>query len=248
MEEALEFAEYLPLSFKTESERDYLTFLWEAFEANCASGKYQFAFIAYHMLTMSFVYFKVWQIKTARKHDFEKGLIGFARNEAKLLAAKSPFDFSIENEASILRMFRLLSCDNSKIGKYEALVRDRNDSAHSNGQINFRTEQGLSAKMAEVLRIAREIEAHSRPVIEELYRDFLTRSFDPEERQYTDTLDQIREELVHANYLSQQDIAFCRAFDIAQLASHEEFGQIVTLHEALIGAYAEDEPQPAGAA
>jgi hypothetical protein len=78
-------------------------------------------------------------------------------------------------------------------------------------------------------------------VIEELYCDFLTRSSDPEERQYTDTLDQIREELVHANYLSQQDIAFCRSFDIGQLASHVEFGQIAILHEALRGAYPEEE-------
>ena len=26
-------------------------------------AKYQFAFLAYHMLTMSFVYFNIWQIK-----------------------------------------------------------------------------------------------------------------------------------------------------------------------------------------
>ena len=38
-------------------------------------GKYQFAFLAYHMLTMSCVYFNIWQIRQTRPEDFEKGLI-----------------------------------------------------------------------------------------------------------------------------------------------------------------------------
>ena len=63
MEEAAELANYLPLSFKSEKEEEYIRFLWDAFETNYTHGKYQFAFLAYHMLTMSFVYFNIWQIK-----------------------------------------------------------------------------------------------------------------------------------------------------------------------------------------
>ena len=47
-------------------------------------GKYQFAFLANHMLTMNCVYFNIWQIKQARPADFKKGLIGFARDEKAL--------------------------------------------------------------------------------------------------------------------------------------------------------------------
>ena len=46
MEEAAELANYLPLSFKTESEQEYIQFLWEAFESNYENKKYQFAFLA----------------------------------------------------------------------------------------------------------------------------------------------------------------------------------------------------------
>lgn len=46
MEEALELGNYLPLLFKTQSEQDYIRFLWEAFESNYTHGKYQFAFLA----------------------------------------------------------------------------------------------------------------------------------------------------------------------------------------------------------
>jgi len=70
MEESSELGNYLPLSFKTESEQEYIQFLWEAFESNYENKKYQFAFLAYHMLTMSFVYFNIWQIKQNEPKDF----------------------------------------------------------------------------------------------------------------------------------------------------------------------------------
>ena len=54
MEDATELAEFLPISFQTPKEQEYIEFLWDAFETNYAHGKYQFAFLAYHMLTMSF--------------------------------------------------------------------------------------------------------------------------------------------------------------------------------------------------
>ncbi|MEQ1740914.1 MAG: hypothetical protein ABL869_00205 [Candidatus Nitrotoga sp.] len=59
MEEAAKFADYLPLSFKTPKEQEYIEFLWDAFETNHTLGKYQFAFLAYHILTMRFFYFQL---------------------------------------------------------------------------------------------------------------------------------------------------------------------------------------------
>lgn len=99
MEEAVELANYLPLSFKTPKEQEYIEFLWDAFETNYTHGKYQFAFLAYHMLTMSFVYFNIWQIKQNEPGDFANGLIGFNKDVEKgLLAATSPFSFSVVQE------------------------------------------------------------------------------------------------------------------------------------------------------
>ena len=63
MEEAAELGDYLPFSFNNPQEQEYVTFLGEAFETNYTHGNYQFAFLAYHMLTMSFVYCNIQQIK-----------------------------------------------------------------------------------------------------------------------------------------------------------------------------------------
>lgn len=152
MEEAAELSNYLPLSFKTRSEQDYIAFLWDAFETNYTHDKYQFAFLAYHMLTMSIVYFNIWQIRQTWPEDFEKGLIGFGKDtEKNLLEATSPFVFSTVNESSILRLLKLIACDNGKIGTYAKLVDDRNKTAHANGNIFFSTQAALDAKVTEIV-------------------------------------------------------------------------------------------------
>ena len=115
MEEAAELGDYLPLSFNSPNEQEYITFLWDAFETNYTHGKYQFAFLAYHMLAMSFVYFNLWQIKKTEPKNFEMSLIGFRKDvEKNLIASTSPFDFSIVNERTILRILKLIACDNGR--------------------------------------------------------------------------------------------------------------------------------------
>lgn len=242
MEEAAELANYLPLSFKTPKEQEYIEFLWDAFETNYTHGKYQFAFLAYHMLTMSFVYFNIWQIKQTEPKDFAMGLIGFGKDvEKSLLEATSPFVFSTVNERSILRFLKLIACDNSKIGTYAKLVDDRNESAHPNGNIFYSTEKALDVKITEILRVVAEIQTHSKPLIKHCYREFLVQNSDAEEREYPDAADQIREVLIHGNYLSQKDIEICLAFAVESLADHHGIEGIRELHGALAKTYkAED--------
>src|SRR5664280_2025210 len=229
MEEAAELANYLPLSFKTPKEQEYIEFLWDAFDTNYTHGKYQFAFLAYHKLTMSFVYFNIWQIKQTEPGDFEKGLIGFGKDiEKSVLGATSPFVFSTVNERTMLRFLKLIACDNSKIGTYAKLVDDRNETAHPNGNIFYNSAAALDIKIREILRVVGEIETHCRPVIERCYCDFLLQSHDPEEREYPGDDDQIREVLIHPHYMSQKDIDYCAAFDVTQLSTHPNFQGIRT--------------------
>jgi|SRR5271157_198892 len=238
MEEAYELANYLPLSFKSPKEQEYIEFLWDAFDTNYKHGKYQFAFLAYHMLTMTFVYFNIWQIKQTERRDFEMGLIGFNKEiEKSLLEATSPFVFSAVNERSILRFLKLIACDNSMVGTYAKLVDDRNESAHPNGNIFYSTEAALDLKVTEILRVVDEIQCHSKPVIEHCYREFLLQNHDPDEREYPDPEDQIREVLIHGNYLSQKDIEICLRFDLGTFTARPEYKNMCVLHDALVATY-----------
>ena len=238
MEEASELANYLPLSFKSPKEQEYIEFLWDAFETNYTYGKYQFAFLAYHMLTMSCVYFNIWQIKQTKPSEFEMAMVGFNKDlERELLAATSPFTFWRVNESSVLRFLKLIGCDNAKVGTYAALVKERNDTAHSTGNIFFSTQAALDTKVMEILRVVDEIQDHSKPVIEHCYREFLIGNHDPDERAYPDPADQIREILIHENYLSQKDIEICLDFGLDVLGEHPAIEGIRSLHECLKSEY-----------
>ena len=194
----------------------------------------QFAFLAYHMLTMSFVYFNLWQIKKTEPKNFEMSLIGFGKDvEKKLIVSTSPFVFSTVNERTVLRILKLIDCDNDKIGTYAKLVKDRNQTAHPNGHIFFSTQAALDTKITEILRVVSEIQTHSKPVIARCYREFLLHSHDHEEREYPDATDQIREVLIHENYMSQMDIMLCLAHDLSDLRECGEVAQIEELHNCL---------------
>lgn len=242
IEEAARLEVYLPLSYRTPKERDYVRFLWEAFDTNVEHGKYQFAFLAYHMLVMSFVYFNIWQIRLVRPGPFETAMVGFSKDvEKNLMAASSPFVFSAVNERSVLRFLKLIQCDNAKIGTYAKLVDERNDTAHANGNIFFNSEAELTRKVRDVLRAVEEIQSHSAPAIGEGYESFLVASQDPEVREYTDDDQQIEEVLVKQFYMSASDIAFCRQYDIRGLSDEVGYTAIQALHEALATLYPPEE-------
>lgn len=241
IEEADQLEGFLPISYRTAKEQEYVRFLWEAFNDNCASGKYQFAFLAYHMLTMCFVYFNIWQIKLIKPEGFATALIGFGKDlEKELLEATSPFTFSVVNESSVMRFLKLIECDNAKIGAYTKLVKDRNETARSNGNIFYSFEDELAVKVRDVLRLVSEIQGHSEGIIVEGYKKFLSESADPEEREHIEIQDQVREVLIHESYMSLVDLDFCANFNIAGFNDHPHFAEIEALH-AEVKAWVEGE-------
>lgn len=242
MEEFYLLMEYLPSSFKNEKDGEYVAYLRDSFEQNYKNGKYQFAMLACHMLYMSFVYFSVWQIKNSRPDDFKKSLIGFSKDdEVSLLSASSPFAFWAINEARIFRFLKLIGCENEAIGKFAKLVQQRNDIAHSNGNIFYTDSFIADQKVREVLVQANSIQQCVTPVIHDCLRCFLLDSWNEDEREYHDSIDQIREVLVHPNFFSPKDIEACLAFDIDSLTNHEHFGAIKALFEAFVGAYRQND-------
>ena len=148
MEEAFELADYLPVSYKTHSEGEYIKFLWDAFESNYISEKFEFSSLAFHLLYMSFVSFSIWQIRLVREQDFKNALIGFqAPDENKLLDADTPFKF-YENlkESQIFRFLKLIGCENAQVGEFSKFVKRRNKIAHPSGTVFFNDKVSIDAE------------------------------------------------------------------------------------------------------
>jgi len=119
MDEALELRSYLPLPFKTKGEEQYIQFLWDAFQSNYESEKYEFSGFAFHLLYMSFVSFVIWQIRLAREPAFRFALVGFELEAEKaLLEADNPFKFYERlREAQIFRFLKLIGCEIDEVGR-----------------------------------------------------------------------------------------------------------------------------------
>jgi hypothetical protein len=237
---ALDILKFLPSRFKDKNEGEYINYLWECYESNYLSKKYQFSFIAYHMLFMSFVYFNIWQIKSVRKEDFDKLKLGFSDDFGN---ATNPFMYSTEGESRIFDLLKYLCASHSDvkalIGQYKRLVRERNDIAHANGNIPFRNVTYLETRVNDIIRYAGEIQQYSKPVIQECFEKFLIDSQDEELRQYFDLTEQINEVLIHEHYLSQKDLEFCLQYDITQLTEQPKYDEIEKIFEILKSEYAE---------
>lgn len=235
MEEGWLILYYLPTSYKTKSEADYVDFLWNTFKTNYEAERYQFAFLAFHMLYMCFVYFKIWQIKTNQPEDFKKALVAFNKDiEKDLLSASSPFTFSKVPESNVFRFLKLVGCENDKIGCYTKMVRDRNDIAHSNGNIFFNSIETIDEKIKEILELVEEIQKQSKPIIQKCFSDFLLESKDPENWEYIDIKDQLREILIHKNYLSQWDISNCFDYNFEIIATENTYDTMLKLTDTLM--------------
>ena len=239
MEDALPILEYLPATFKTPGEQEYIRFLWAAFETNYEYEKFQFAMLPYHMLYMSFVYFSVWQIKQMRPKDFGHAAIFIPNEERKMLTtATSPFTFSVVNERSIFKFLKLIGCEDQHTGPFAKLVDIRNELAHSNGLISCRDQAAANRRIFDVLKQVAAIQNHMMPVLYECLRAFLIESCDPNVgRQHEDPSEQIQELLVHKHYFSRKDIEACSRFDIQTMSDEPQFPQIKILFEEFVGLY-----------
>ena len=213
---------YLPQRYKTQDEENYITFLWESFELNYQNEKYQFAFIAYHLLFMTYVYFQLWKIYAAHTDNFRRSVLGFGkirelfedleernkRNEAAGNPPEQfyPFNFAEENESTIMTFFHLIGCDKSKIGTYKKLIKDRNEIAHANSKMVFVSSADIDQKIDQILRLVEEIHQHSCNTATECLNNFLLNDSDIDTREYIDDYDQISEVLIRGHYLSQKNI------------------------------------------
>jgi hypothetical protein len=241
MDDAERIFDYLPISYGNSNEQEYITFLWDAFQTNYFNEKYSFAFLAYHMLFMCFVYFEIWQIRENLHEDFYKAMVGFKKEtEVELIKATTPFALWQINESSVLRFLKLIGMDNADVGECANLVKERNNVAHSNGNIFFRNKGDIDSKINEILRCIAKVQSHSTSVIHRCLEEFLLESADVENREFLETTDQVREILVHNNYLSQKDIEIARQYDINQLSGHDQYDNVQELYNALIILYTDE--------
>jgi len=249
IEDAQRIFDYLPVEYKTQIESGYVDFLWDAFTTTYENQKYQFAYIAYHMLFMCFVYFQLTKIYLNIPEDIKKVLIftGKAQSavdnyEQKLKEAEAkkqtashfdPFSLSGENERTIVGLFVSIGCDRNTIKRLRDLVDERNSVAHSNGNINFSVQSSLDEKIDEIIDCIDHIHQNTLSTIIDCVKRFLVESSNPEENEYSLAEDQVREIFIRKNYLSTLDLIQARNFPIEELENEEGYLYILELARSI---------------
>lgn len=236
MEEAYQIFSYLPIRYRNDEEAEYVQYLWKAFENNYHNGQYQFAFMSYHMLFMCFVYFTIWKIKSIHPKDFEKISLGFDECIEK---SCSPFGYSQENESKILLIFKFWGMG-ERIGEYKKLVKERNNIAHSNGNIFYKDQQSIDYKITEVIKFCEEIQRKTKVTIEQSYKEFLSKNHSVEDSAYSTLKELLFDEFISKHYISEKDMQLCSEYSISSLVSSDNYNAICNIHTEIVKLYIEE--------
>lgn len=143
--------QFLPLNYSSSTESEYVSFWWETYTANIEQQNYHVAFLAFHMLYMTAIYFMLYRISKLHRLPYEHSLFHMAHDdETYYLSINSAFSFSKMNERGVFRFLKIAGADQNLIKDVSKFIEDRNNAAHAKGAIFFKNNpDGLSDRISE---------------------------------------------------------------------------------------------------
>ena len=144
-DELYKMLEYLPEEFTDETEGKYIDALMLATETSYENGLYQFAYIQYHMLFMTAVYYALLKVSIFHEEELDAALYYLLkdrcsefRSESNKKSGKLYFgSFAKISESDVFMLFRTVGLDSNLLGELQKLVQERNRYAHANGQLQL---------------------------------------------------------------------------------------------------------------
>jgi hypothetical protein len=173
MEEYLKMIlRHLPMQFADYEANDFVKYLSEAYSENIEKDKYQFAFIAFHMLYMTFCYKIQWFLKAQKNKKIEESIEEFLKSNKKKFI-NGLFDLSLFNESDTLyHLLHSLGFDIVDTNEHKKCVDIRNNCAHANGKIRY-DEKKISDYIEEEIEFMEKIQKKLHKELKKLLEDFL---------------------------------------------------------------------------
>ena len=248
-DELYKILEYLPEEFEDETEEKYIDALMLATQTSYENGLYQFAYVQYHMLFMTAVYYAILKVSVLHKEELEKALYYLLkdryadfRKETNTKNGKLYFgSFAIINESDVFMLLRVVGLDSDLLGELQKLVRDRNKYAHANGQLQLTSDELF-------MEALNNYNAKAQKVIELLKSDLIDfykktirvpHFYDPDIRAYSDPNEQMIQEFIKEYSLSRTELNWLRKIPLSDFSGDEGEREIKTLHSMLINYYRE---------
>ena len=143
------------------SETNYIKYLSNSFDKlsnkiNDSDISDGFAIIPFHLLFMMALHYRALRIFKDHTENYRLAMtLKNKTNENQaIFDPSSPFDFSLFGESEVLNFFKLVGCENDKLGKIKSLIKERNNLAHASGNTEINPEK----KCEEYLRCLEEIQ------------------------------------------------------------------------------------------
>lgn len=248
-DELFKMLEYLPEQFADESEEKYIDALMLATQTSYENGLYQFAYVQYHMLFMTAVYYAILKVYVLHEEELKKALYYLLKDryadfwkETNTKNGKLYFgSFAVISESDVFMLLRVVGLDNSLLGELQKLVQERNKYTHANGQLQLTSDElFMEALNSYNIKIQRVIELLKNDLIGFYKKTICDPDFyDPEIRAYLDPDEQMLQEFIKEYSLSRAELNWLRKIRLSDFDGCEGATEIKTLHGALIHYYRE---------
>jgi len=211
MEEYIyQIRKYLPLRFADKDANEFLEYLQESYIENLAKEKYQFSFIAFHMLYMTFVYKVKWFLKQQGNTEIETALNNFIhKNKNRISAFNTLFDLSqFPEKTSLSNLLGSLRFHNNDIKICKNHVDVRNNCSHASGKIYYKKFSRIEAYIEEEIDFIEKIQSEIKLGLKKVLTNFLDENWNKSV---------VGGDIVNwfvENYLSEKDFEMLAEFEL----------------------------------
>ncbi len=243
-DELFKMLDYLPEEFLDDNEEKYIDALMLAATTSFENGLYQFAYVQYHMLFMTAVYYSILKISLLHEKELKKALYYLLKDRYadfwKETNTKNGMlyfgSFAVISESDVFMLLRVVDLDNNLLGELQKLVQERNKYAHANGQLQLTSDElfmealnNYNAKIQKITELLKDdlIAFYKKTVSDP---DF----YDPEIRAYLDPDEQIVQEFIKEYSLSRAELNWLRKIRLSDFDDCNGKDEIKMLHSALI--------------
>lgn len=243
----LKMLDYLPEEFLDEEEEKYINANVLAIETSFHNGLYQFAYVQYHMLFMTAVYYALLKVYWFHEEELKNALYYLLKDRysefwktTNTKSGKLYFgSFAAISESDVFMLLSVVGLDNNLLGELQKLVKERNRYAHANGQLQ------LTSYELFIDAIKRYNEMISKVIIllkQDMINFYLQTIsdpdfYDPDIRAYIDNDDQIVQEFIRMYSLSRVELNWLRKIKVSRFDDFQGKKEIQDLHIALMHYY-----------
>lgn len=171
-----EVKEYLPINYNNSDNNEYVNYLIDACDKNSLMEKDQFAYIAFHMLYMSYIFKVVWQSNQINHNNIQNRLSNY---QSKLGNYENPFDISVIPEKEAIRILGCYGFHINKISQFQLPIENRDHCAHASGFIQYKKNDIAQLAAQELIHI-KTIQEKLQPLLANLFNDFFAKNFKPD--------------------------------------------------------------------